>query len=51
MVRPWIIQDWAGNTCFGGKRFKAYSDAWAFLYEHPELSEDDYQEYYVVRAQ
>lgn len=31
-----VIQDWAGNTCFKGKKFDSFEDAWDYLYTLPE---------------
>lgn len=35
MSKPYIIKDWAGNTCFKGKQFPSFEDAWEFLLYHP----------------
>ena len=43
-----IIQDWASNTCFEGISFPSFDDAWAFIREHLNENEDDYDEYFVV---
>lgn len=41
----YIIQDWAGNTCFFGKTFKSFHDADSFLSEKFEhLSDRAYEE-------
>lgn len=42
----WIIQDWAGNTCFQGKEFKSFEDGWGFIYETID-DEACYEDYYV----
>lgn len=49
-----IITDWAGNV-IGNERFAGFEDAWEFIYgeltDRLGLTEEDYQEYYVVRAE
>ena len=40
-----IIKDRAGNTCFGGGRFKTREDGWSFLYKmFDKLSEKDFDD-------
>lgn len=42
----YIIKDWAGNTCFQGREFDTFEDAWGFLYgayDHLQESEFDEQ--------
>jgi hypothetical protein len=42
--RPWIIKDWAGNTCFHGKDFFSFEDAEEYLSEQfGELPDDEYE--------
>lgn len=42
----WIIKDWAGNTCFFGKKFKSFEDGEEFLSEQlGDDYEEDRQEY------
>ena len=43
------IQDWAGNECFGGDRFKSFEDAWDFILSMVE-DETELGEYYVVET-
>jgi hypothetical protein len=39
----YVIEDWAGNTCFGGKTFESFNEAWGFLYEKFEgLSHNEF---------
>lgn len=41
----YIIKDWANNTCFKGKEFKTYEDAWEFLYDkYRDLDEKDFDD-------
>lgn len=47
-----IIKDWMNNTCFHGKTFEGFEEAWGFIYEfHKDLSEQEFDEqmgeYYV----
>jgi hypothetical protein len=45
----WIIKDWTGKTCFNGKEFDYFSDAWDFIYQTcPEDDEKSYDDYFVV---
>ncbi len=47
-----IIQDWAGNVCFNGVKFKDFDDAEAFLDEKlGDAYETDRGEYYIVQNQ
>lgn len=45
-----IIRDWMGNICFGGKEFESFEDGWEFLYEKFPDGDDDrtYDDYFVV---
>lgn len=46
-MAKFIIKDWAGNTCFKGKTFPSFEDAWEFLYSYPEyeaLSDKAFEE-------
>lgn len=46
----YIIQDWMGNTLFGGKTFESFEDGWGFIYEtDSNLEEDDhyYDDYFI----
>lgn len=37
----WIIKDWIGNICFGGKSFGSFEEGWDFIYENdPEPPTD-----------
>lgn len=49
----WIIQDWAGNR-IGTETFESFEAAWEHilgdLTERLGLTEDDYQEYFVVQG-
>ena len=50
-----IIKDWANNTCFKGKTFNSFEDAWGFIYEtFDSLDEESFNaemgEYFVVEA-
>jgi len=50
-----IIMDWIGNICFGGKTFDYFEDGWSYIYENdPEPPRDSerwqdgwYDDYYV----
>ena len=42
------IEDWHGNTCFYGKRFRSFEAAWAFLHERYPDDDASLEEYYVV---
>jgi len=51
-----IIKDWAGNTCFKGKTFPSFEDAWEYIYsKYEHLSdkafEEQCQEYSVEQQQ
>jgi len=51
-MEKFIIEDWAGNICFKGKRFKTFADAWGYIneiYEHlcEEKFNEQMQEYFV----
>lgn len=44
-----VIKDWMNNTCFKGKTFKTFEDAWEYIYikdPMPEIEDahwfDDY---------
>lgn len=51
----WIIKDWTGKICFGGKEFDCFDDGWAHIYENDPEPEPDsprwmdgwYDDYYV----
>lgn len=41
----YFIRDWAGNTCFKGRRFATFEDAWGFLYrKYDHLAEKEFDE-------
>jgi hypothetical protein len=41
----YIIKDWMGNTCFKGKTFDSFEDAWGFIYEQYDgLNEKEFDE-------
>jgi hypothetical protein len=47
-----IIKDWMNNTCFEGKTFDSFEDAWGFIYENdpqPEGNDDEhwFDDYFV----
>lgn len=53
------IKDWAGNTCFNGKTFKTFDDAWGYIYENDpapineetgEIEDESYFDDYYVEA-
>jgi pterin-4a-carbinolamine dehydratase len=43
-----IIKDWADNICFQGKEFDSFEDAWEFIYDVAQFSEEDCDEYFVT---
>ncbi len=50
--QKFIIEDWAGNICFNGRKFKTFEDAWGFLYDfYRDLPDHEFDEqmgeYYV----
>jgi len=53
-MEKFIIKDWAGNTCFKGKRFKTFEDAWGYINEiYGHLCEEEFEEHvqeYFVEA-
>lgn len=57
MSKQFKINDWTGKTCFKGKTFDSFEDAWEFIYENdpiPEPVEENeahwFDDYYVVPA-
>ncbi len=48
----YVIYDWAGNR-IGAEEFTHFEDGWDFIFgdltDQLGLTEDDYQEYYVLR--
>jgi hypothetical protein len=55
MKKLWHIEDWAGNKInVNGKKFATFEDGWEYIYRDLttllDLTEDDYQEYYVVQS-
>lgn len=44
----YIIKDWMNNTCFHGKEFSSFDDAWGFIYNFHDDDEEYFQEYHVV---
>jgi len=47
-----IIQDWAGNVCFHGIKFKDFDDAEEFLATALYLTyEEDRQEYFITEEE
>lgn len=49
-MKKFIIKDWINNTCFFGKTFDSFEDAWEYIYEKdPNEKEDEYyyDDYYV----
>jgi len=47
----WIIQDWAGNVCFGGKDFNSFDDAEEWLsVKLGDEYETDREEYEIVKG-
>lgn len=50
-VETFIIKDWAGNTCFKGKRFNTFEDAEEFLcLTLDDEYETDRQEYEITEV-
>lgn len=54
-MKAWIIKDWAGNTCFKGREFDSFEDAWGFIYEaYASLCGEEFDEqmgeYFVEEA-
>ena len=33
-MTKWVILDWTGQLCFGGKTFDTFDDGWAYIWEH-----------------
>lgn len=50
----WVIKDWADNLLLNGMLFSSFQDAWGYIYgeltDRLNLTEDDYQEYFVERT-
>jgi hypothetical protein len=50
-MNKFIIQDWAGNLMFNGKKFKSFDDAESYL---SEFLNDDYETdreaYYILEC-
>ena len=48
----WIIQDWAGNVCFGGAEFDSFDDAEEFISNQLEHDYDEFRgEFYIVNME
>jgi hypothetical protein len=47
------IIDWTGNTCFRGKEFQTFEDAWGFIYDKFPNGDDDgtFDDYFVVETE
>lgn len=49
-----VIQDWAGNVLLNGRTFPSFEEGWEYilgeLTDALGLTEEDYQEYYVMEA-
>jgi hypothetical protein len=44
-MSKYIIKDWAGNVCFGGREFDHFDDASEYLDEQlSDLPDDQYEE-------
>lgn len=43
-----IIKDWTNKTCFHGKTFNTFEDAWEYIYEKDPMSEplEENEHYY-----
>ena len=46
-MSSYYIKDWAGNTCFNGKTFDDFEDAWGFIREFHDGDDECWQEYSV----
>jgi len=48
----WRIVDWANNGMFNNKEFKTYEDAWEYIYENVDDSEDinAYDDYFAIKT-